>query len=115
RLFRLEPALPRLRRVAVYQREVLKRLSRGDFEEIPEKALPFFRDVYDHFARVADLADSYRELLSGALYAYLSVVSNRMNEIMKALTLVATVMLPVTFIAGVYGMNFDHMPELHWR
>src|SRR4026209_326497 len=90
-------------------------ISHGEFEQIPDKALPFFRDVYDHFIRVADLADSYRELLSGALDAYLSVVSNRMNEVMKALTLVATIMLPLTFIAGVYGMNFEHMPELKWR
>ena len=114
-LFRVKRSLQRLRRIAVYQREVLKRLSHGEFEQIPDKALPFFRDVYDHFIRVADLADSYRELLSGALDAYLSVVSNRMNEVMKALTLVATIMLPLTFIAGVYGMNFEHMPELKWR
>ena len=65
--------------------------------------------------RVCDLAEGYRELLSGALDAYLSVVSNRMNEVMKTLTLVATIMLPLTFIAGVYGMNFEHMPELHWH
>lgn len=115
RIFRLKRSLQRLRRIAVYQREVLKRLSRGEFEMIPEKALPFYRDVYDHFVRVADLTDSYRELLSGALDAYLSVVSNRTNDIMKALTLVATVMLPVTFIAGVYGMNFENMPEIKWR
>jgi len=114
RLFRLKRSLQRLRRIAVYQREVLKRLSRGEFEQIPEATLPFFRDVYDHFARVADLADGYRELLSGALDAYLSMISNRMNEVMKALTLVSTVMLPLTFIAGIYGMNFEHMPELKW-
>ena len=94
---------------------MLQRFSRGEFELIPDKALPFYRDIHDHFVRVSDLADGYREILSGALDAYLSVVSNRMNEVMKALTLVATVMLPLTFIAGVYGMNFDHMPELHWR
>ena len=113
-LFRAKRSLQRLRRIAVYQREVLKRLSHGEFEQLPEATLPFFRDVYDHFVRVADLADGYRELLSGALDAYLSVVSNRMNEVMKTLTLVATIMLPLTFIAGVYGMNFEHMPELKW-
>ncbi len=115
RIFRLKRSLQRLRRIAMHQREVLLRLSRGEFDQIPEKALPFFRDIHDHFVRVSDLADGYRELLSGALDAYLSVVSNRMNEVMKALTLVATLMLPLTFIAGLYGMNFDHMPELHWR
>jgi magnesium transporter len=115
RIFQLKRALQRLRRVALHQREVLHRLSRGEFDVIPEPALPFYRDVYDHFVRVADLADGYREALSGALEAYLSTVSNRMNEVMKALTLIATVFLPLTFIVGVYGMNFDHMPELHWR
>ncbi len=115
KIFRLKRALQRLRRVAIHQREVLHRLSRGEFDVIPEKALPFYRDVFDHFVRVADLADGYRDALSGALEAYLSTVSNRMNEVMKALTLIATVFLPLTFIVGVYGMNFDHMPELHWR
>ncbi len=115
RIFVLKRALQRLRRVALHQREVLHRLSRGEFDLVPEIALPFFRDIYDHFLRVADLADSYRDLLSGSLDAYLSTVSNRMNEVMKALTIVATILLPLTFIVGIYGMNFDHMPELHWK
>jgi magnesium transporter len=114
-IFDLKRALQRMRRVALHQRELLHRLSRGEFELVPEAALPFFRDVYDHFLRVADLADSYRELLSGALDAYLSTVSNRMNEVMKTLTIISSVLLPLTFIVGVYGMNFDFMPELHWK
>src|SRR5690349_23730611 len=77
--------------------------------------LTFDRDVYDHLVRVVDLADSYRDLISGSLEAYLSVVSNRLNEIMKVLTIFSAVMLPLTFIAGVYGMNFENMPELHSR
>jgi magnesium transporter len=115
RIFKLKRSLQRLRRVAMHQREVLLRLSRGEFDLVPEKSLPFFRDIHDHFVRVSDLAEGYREGLSGALDAYLSVVSNRMNEVMKALTLVATIMLPLSFIAGIYGMNFEHMPELRWR
>jgi magnesium transporter len=115
RIFSFKRSLQRLRRGALHQREVLHRLSRGEFDLVPEGALPFYRDVYDHFMRVVDLADGYRDLLSGALDAYLSVVSNRMNEVMKTLTLVATILLPMTFIVGVYGMNFDHMPELHWK
>lgn len=115
RIFRLKRALQRLRRTAMHQREVLQRLSRGEFEQIPERALPFYRDIHDHFVRVVDLAEGNRELLSAALDAYLSQTSNRMNEVMKTLALVSTIMLPLTFIAGVYGMNFDHMPELHWR
>jgi len=115
KIFGLKRSLMSLRRTAVYQRDMLLRLSRGEFECIPQETLPFFRDVYDHFARTSDLADSYRDLVTSALDAYLSVQSNRMNEVMKALTLISTVMLPLTFIAGVYGMNFEFMPELHWK
>jgi len=115
RIFTLKHSLMTLRRVAVHQREILLRLSRGEFELVPPALVPFFRDVYDHFTRVADLCDSYRELVSGALDAYLTTTSNRMNEIMKVLTAIATIMLPLTFIAGVYGMNFERMPELKWQ
>ena len=100
--------------MSVPQREILLRMSRGDFDEIPAEALPFYRNVSDHFLRTVDATDGYRELVSSALDAYLSVQSNRMNEVMKALTLMSTVMLPLTFIAGVYGMNFKNMPELDW-
>jgi magnesium transporter len=96
--------------------DVILRMSRGEFPEIiPEDMRPFYRDVHDHLTRVVDLAESYRDLISGSLEAYLSVVSNRMNEIMKVLTVFSAIMLPLTFIAGVYGMNFDNMPELHSR
>lgn len=101
-----------LRRVGIHQREILLRLARGEFAVIPEEVVPFYRDVYDHFLRVSDLLESYRDLVTSALDAYLSVQSNRTNEIMKTLTLISTVMLPITFIAGVYGMNFKFMPEL---
>ncbi len=115
RIFGLKRSLMALRRVAVHQKEILLRLSRGEFSKVPSALVPFFRDVYDHFTRVADLCDSYRELVGGALEAYLTTTSNRMNEIMKVLTAISTIMLPLTFIAGVYGMNFDHMPELRWH
>jgi magnesium transporter len=115
RLFALKRGLQRLRRTAVHQRESLQRLARGEFERIPKEALPFYRDVFDHFVRVGDLADSYRELLSNDLDAYLSVVSNRMNEVMKTLTIVSTIVLPMNFLVGLYGMNFVNMPELKWR
>jgi magnesium transporter len=106
--------LQELRRMSIHQREILLRLSRGELDEIPAEALPFFRDVYDHFLRINDVAEGYRDLVTSALDAYLSVQSNRMNEIMKTLTLMSTVMLPLTFIVGLYGMNFKHMPELEW-
>ena len=100
--------------MSIHQREILLRLSRGELDEIPAEALPFYRDVYDHFLRINDIAEGYRDLVTSALDAYLSVQSNRMNEIMKTLTLMSTVMLPLTFIVGLYGMNFKHMPELDW-
>ncbi|HEY3806320.1 MAG TPA: magnesium/cobalt transporter CorA [Kofleriaceae bacterium] len=112
KILRFKRTLLELRRMAIHQREILLRLARGEFDEIPKEVLPFYRDIYDHFLRVSDLVESYRDLVTSALEAYLSVQSNRMNDIMKTLTLIATVMLPITFIAGVYGMNFKHMPEL---
>ena len=111
----LKRSVLRLRRISGKQMDILHRMSRGEFALIPEEMRPFYRDVYDHLVRVVDLADSYRDLISGSLEAYLSVVSNRLNEIMKVLTIFSAVMLPLTFIAGVYGMNFDNMPELHSR
>jgi magnesium transporter len=111
----LKRGVLRLRRISTKQMDVFYRMSRGEFALIDQQMLPFYRDIYDHLIRVTDLAESYRDLISGALEAYLSVVSNRLNEIMKVLTIFSAVMLPLTFIAGVYGMNFDNMPELHSR
>ena len=105
----------RLRRISVKQMDILHRMSRGEFALIPADMRPFYRDVYDHLVRVVDLSENYRDLISGSLEAYLSVVSNRLNEIMKVLTIFSAIMLPLTFIAGIYGMNFDNMPELHSR
>jgi magnesium transporter len=115
RILSFKRTLQSMRRMAIHQRETLLRLARGEIDAIPKEALPFFRDVYDHFLRIGDTVDGYRDLVTSALDAYLSVQSNRMNEIMKTLTLMSTVMMPLTFIAGVYGMNFKTMPELEWR
>ena len=111
----LKRGVLRLRRISSKQMEILYRMSRGEFSLIDQQMLPFYRDIYDHLIRVTDLAESYRDLISGSLEAYLSVVSNRLNEIMKVLTIFSAIMLPLTFIAGVYGMNFEHMPELATR
>lgn len=108
----LKRAVLRLRRISAKQMEIFYRLGRGEFPLINENMLPFYRDIHDHVVRTVDLAESYRDLIGGALEAYLSVVSNRLNEIMKVLTIFSAIMLPLTFIAGVYGMNFDNMPEL---
>jgi magnesium transporter len=120
RILAFKRTLQELRRMSIHQREILMKLSRGEFEEIPADALPFYRDVYDHFLRIQDITEGYRDLVSSSLDAYLSVQSNRMNEVVKTLTLMSTVMLPLSFIAGVYGMNFKgeksplNMPELEW-
>jgi magnesium transporter len=111
----LKRGVLRLRRISTKQMDVFYRMSRGEFSLIDQNMLPFYRDIYDHLIRVTDLAESYRDLIGGALEAYLSVVSNRLNEIMKVLTIFSAIMLPLTFIAGVYGMNFEHMPELATR
>src|SRR5689334_12355816 len=111
----LKRSVLRLRRISTKQMDIMLRMSRGEFHLIPDDMRPFYRDIYDHIVRVTDLAENYRDLISGSLEAYLSVVSNRLNEIMKVLTIFSAIMLPLTFIAGVYGMNFDNMPELHSR
>jgi len=114
RIIRIKRSLQMLRRTTIYQREILLRLARAEFDEIPRELVPFYRDVYDHFARVTELVDSYRELVTSLLEAQFSMQSNRMNEIMKRLTIISTIMLPLSLIAGIYGMNFKHMPELEW-
>lgn len=112
-IMELKRSVLRLRRISVKQMDILMRMSRGEFPLISEEMRPFYRDVCDHLVRVVDLSESYRDLISGSMEAYLSVVSNRLNEIMKVLTIFSAIMLPLTFIAGIYGMNFDNMPELH--
>ncbi|MBL7987235.1 MAG: magnesium/cobalt transporter CorA [Chlorobi bacterium] len=103
-----------LRRITSYQREMVSRLARGEFDLIADVEIAYYRNVYDHLVRASELAESYRDVVTGLLDGYLSMNSNRMNEIMKVLTLFSTFFLPLTFIAGVYGMNFHFMPELEW-
>lgn len=96
-------------------REALLFLEREAHGLVAEATRPYLRDVYDHCVQVIDTIETQREVLSGFVDVYLSSLSNRMNEVMKALTVIATVFIPLTFIAGVYGMNFEYMPELKWR
>lgn len=96
-------------------REVVSLLERGEFRLIQKATRPFLRDVYDHTIQVIDAVESFRDMLSGMQDLYLSSISNRMNEVMKVLTIFAAIFIPLTFAAGIYGMNFDFMPELHWR
>lgn len=116
RVLRIKRSLQMLRRTTISQREILSRLARAEFDEIPREAMPFYRDIYDHFARVTELVDSYRELTTGLLEVHFSIQSHQMNEIMKRLTLISTIMLPLSLVAGIYGMNFKKVfPELDWE
>jgi magnesium transporter len=96
-------------------REVISALERGEVGLIQEKTTIFLRDVHDHTIQVIDTVETLRDMVSGMLDVYLSSLSNRMNEVMKVLTIIATIFIPLTFIAGIYGMNFKHMPELDWQ
>ncbi|WP_158057100.1 magnesium/cobalt transporter CorA [Halorussus halophilus] len=95
-------------------REAVGYLARGDPDQIQEQTEKYFRDVYDHLVQLVDLTETYRDLASGARDIYLNTLSLSTNEVMKKLTVVATIVLPLTFVAGVYGMNFTTMPELGW-
>jgi len=95
-------------------RDIINTLIRSESALIQEESILFFRDVYDHSIQVLDTIETYRELLSGTLDIYMSNISNHMNEVMKVLTIMATIFIPMTFIAGIYGMNFKYMPELEW-
>ena len=96
-------------------REIINGLVKNESPLVQEQTHVYFRDVYDHTIQVIDTIESYRDVLSGMLDIYLSSVSNKMNEIMKVLTIIATIFIPITFVAGIYGMNFKYMPELDWR
>ena len=96
-------------------REVIGALERGELSLIRESTGIYLRDVYDHTIQVVDTIETFRDMISGMLDIYLSSVSNRMNEVMKVLTIIATIFIPLTLIAGIYGMNFQYMPELGWR
>lgn len=114
-VFGVKRRLLHLVRLSHLQREVVHRLSREPFPQISDTARWYFRDVYDHFFQVSSMAEFYRDTVAGVRDAYLSVVSNRLNETMKVLTAFASVVLPLTVVTGIYGMNFVHMPELQWR
>ena len=120
-LHRLKREILLIRRAVWPARDVLASLSRGDSPLVAEATRIYFRDVNDHAVQIIELLESYRDMLGGMLDLYLTSISNRQNEVMKVLTVIATVFIPLTFLVGVYGMNFSvnqtspwAMPELHW-
>jgi magnesium transporter len=114
-IHRLKRDMIFLRKAVWPLREVIAALERRESKLITEPVVVFLRDVYDHTIQVIDTIEASRDMLAGMLDIYLSSISNRMNEIMKFLTIIGTIFIPLTFIAGVYGMNFQNMPELHWQ
>jgi magnesium transporter len=104
-----------IRKHIVPIKELTGAILRSDSRLIHERTKIYFRDVSDHALRLSEAVESYRELLAGLSSLYISGLSNRLNEIMKVLTLFASVFIPLTFLAGIYGMNFEYMPELHWQ
>jgi len=115
RLLQARRKVVEVRRTISPHREAFARIARGEFPQVEEVNLVFWRDLFDSVHRLTEEADTYRDLLGSTLDAHLSMTSHRLNEVMKVLTIFATIMLPLTFIVGVYGMNFDYIPELHWR
>jgi magnesium transporter len=115
RLHAVRRVLMTLHRTMWRQRDALGQILRGDEEPFGEAVRVYFRDAHDHALQVLDAIESYREVTVGLMDVYLSSVSNRLNEVMKTLTIIGSIFIPLTFIVGVYGMNFDWMPELRWR
>jgi len=105
-IFTLKRSLLNLRRIIAPQREVLNKLARVDYNVLSSEHRIFFRDVYDHLVQMYDITENLRDLVSGALDTYLSVVNNRMNEIMKTLAVITTIFMPISFLVGFFGMNF---------
>jgi magnesium transporter len=114
-IHRLKRHMIMLRKSVWPLREVISRLERSESLLIKDPTILYLKDVYDHVIQIIDNIETYRDILSGMLDIYLSSISNRLNEVMKVLTIIATIFIPLTFIAGVYGMNFKNMPELEWH
>jgi magnesium transporter len=115
RIQRMKRELIFLRKSTWPLREVISGITRDETSLITEVTHPYLRDLYDHTVQVIDTVETFRDMVSGILDIYLSSVSNRMNEVMKVLTIIATIFIPLTFLAGIYGMNFEYMPELKWH
>ncbi|SFG25361.1 magnesium/cobalt transporter CorA [Neptunomonas qingdaonensis] len=112
---RLKREMINVRRNMSPVREMLAAMLRSESPLIHEQTYLYLRDVSDHSLRVIESVESYRDILSGLLEIYISSISNKMNEVMKVLTVFASIFIPLTFLAGIYGMNFEYMPELHWK
>src|SRR5262249_8668595 len=115
-ILRLKRLVVSLRKTLILEREVLARLIRGEFELVEDREVHYYRNVFDHLVRYAELIEAAREMVSDLMQTHLSAASNRLNQILKVLTMISTVVLPMSLIAGIYGMNFHKgMVELDWE
>lgn len=114
KIFTLRRDIYDLKRVVLPQREMLRQISRGQFDQISERAALYYRDILDHLNRIIELSESHRDTLISALEVYYSNVSTKTNDIIKVLTIFTVILMPPTFLVGLWGMNFKHMPELSW-
>ena len=114
-LYKLKRELAYIRRMVFPVRDILNTLLREESDLIQRNTLPYLRDLADHVNQVIETLDAYREFIAGLMDVYYSIVSNRMNSVMKTFTIFSAIFMPITFLAGVYGMNFDNIPELHTR
>ena len=115
RLLTAKSSALRLQRILVPQRELINRLATTSYTVIRPEERIYYRDAYDHLARLANLSEGMRDLAGSTIETHLALVNNRMNEVMKVLTIISTIFIPLSFIAGIYGMNFEYMPELTWK
>lgn len=113
-LVRTKRRVSTLRKTLILQREVLARLMRGEFDLVDVREIAYYRNVFDHMVRYTELIEAAREMVSDLMQTHLAAVSNQLNSIMKVLAMISTIILPMTLVAGVYGMNFENMPELKW-
>ncbi|SHI42254.1 magnesium/cobalt transporter CorA [Aquimarina spongiae] len=112
---RLKKEILKIRRAIFPLREVVNKLDKSEHQLIDKKTRLYLRDLYDHILQVHENVEIYREMIWGLMDMYMTTISNKMNEVMKVLTIIATIFIPLTFIAGVYGMNFENIPELHYE
>jgi len=115
KIFTLRRDIYDLKRIVLPQREIVRRISRGQFSQISERASLYFRDIHDHLTRIIELSESHRDTLISALEVYFSNVSTKTNQIIKILTIFTVILMPPTFLTGLWGMNFQYMPELQWK
>ncbi|MFH4966315.1 magnesium/cobalt transporter CorA [Gaetbulibacter sp. M235] len=105
----------KVRRAIFPLREIISKIEKNENNFIKDKTIHYFRDIYDHVVQISENIEIYREMIWGLMDMYMTTISNKMNEVVKVLTIISTIFIPLTFMAGIYGMNFDNIPELHYK